>query len=79
LLRLAANHPPRGRRIETCLELSTALDAGCGIGFFAKILQEAGLNVRAFDGRMENVEQARARFRKFPSRRRTLRTRRFAN
>jgi len=48
--------------LKPALELSTALDAGCGIGFFAKILQEAGLNVRAFDGRMENVEQARARF-----------------
>ena len=48
--------------LKPALELSTALDAGCGIGFFAKILQEAGLNIRAFDGRMENVEQARARF-----------------
>jgi len=42
--------------------LSTALDAGCGLGFFAEILREAGLSVRAFDGRTENVEEARKRF-----------------
>lgn len=42
--------------------LSTALDAGCGLGFFAEILREAGLGVRAFDGRSENVEEARKRF-----------------
>src|SRR5208283_130579 len=42
--------------------LSTALDAGCGLGFFAEILREAGLDVRAFDGRSENVEEAGKRF-----------------
>ena len=44
------------------LSLATALDAGCGVGFFSKILQDAGLNVHAFDGRIENVEEARSRF-----------------
>ncbi len=48
--------------LKPAMELSTALDAGCGVGFFAKILQDAGLNVRGFDGRMENVEQACNRF-----------------
>jgi len=44
------------------LHLSTALDAGCGVGFFANILREASLSVTAFDGRIENVEEARRRF-----------------
>ena len=44
------------------LGLKTALDAGCGVGFFARILEECGLAVRAFDGRKENVEEARRRY-----------------
>jgi FkbM family methyltransferase len=48
--------------LKPVLQLSTALDAGCGVGFFARILQEAGLNVHAFDGRLENVEEACRRF-----------------
>jgi FkbM family methyltransferase len=59
----------RGRTIRSMagklgppLGLSTALDAGCGLGFFAQVLQECGLNVRAFDGREENVEEARRRY-----------------
>jgi tRNA (mo5U34)-methyltransferase len=44
------------------LNLSTALDAGCGIGFFSEILRECGLQVSAFDGRIQNVEEARRRF-----------------
>src|SRR5712672_1481485 len=42
--------------------MSSALDAGCGIGFFASVLRESGLNVRAFDGRQKNVEEARTRY-----------------
>jgi len=48
--------------LKAVLGLETALDAGCGVGFFAQILQECGLRVRAFDGRMENVAEARKRF-----------------
>jgi FkbM family methyltransferase len=48
--------------LKGALGLTTALDAGCGIGFFAKILQECGLDVGAFDGRHENVEEARRRY-----------------
>jgi len=44
------------------LNLSTALDAGCGLGFFAKILHDAGLTVQGFDGRIENVTEASSRF-----------------
>jgi FkbM family methyltransferase len=48
--------------LKQALNLSSALDAGCGVGFFAKILQDASLTVHAFDGRSENVAQARTRF-----------------
>jgi FkbM family methyltransferase len=44
------------------LGLATALDAGCGLGFFAQILHESGLAVRAFDGREENIQEGRRRF-----------------
>jgi FkbM family methyltransferase len=48
--------------LKSALGLATALDAGCGVGFFAQILRECGLSVRGFDGRMENVLEARKRF-----------------
>ncbi len=48
------------------LGLATALDAGCGVGFFAQILQECGLSVGAFDARIENVLEARKRFPEIP-------------
>jgi FkbM family methyltransferase len=38
------------------------MDAGCGVGFFSQILLDCGLGVRGFDGRRENVEEARKRF-----------------
>lgn len=44
------------------LGLETGVDAGCGVGFFAEILRECGLRVTGFDGRPENVEEARKRF-----------------
>lgn len=44
------------------LGLSTGLDAGCGLGFFSEILRECGLTVRAFDGREENIREARRRY-----------------
>ncbi|HLK06209.1 MAG TPA: FkbM family methyltransferase [Candidatus Acidoferrum sp.] len=46
----------------TKLKFATALDAGCGLGFFAEILRSAGLAVTAFDGRLSNVEEARRRY-----------------
>jgi FkbM family methyltransferase len=48
--------------LKPLLHLATALDAGCGVGFFAKILHDADLHVSAFDGRLENVAEARRRF-----------------
>src|SRR5229473_747156 len=52
--------------LKAALGLATALDAGCGVGFFAQILQECGLSVGAFDGRTENILEARKRFPEIP-------------
>jgi len=48
--------------LRQALGLRSALDAGCGVGFFSQILQECGLDVSGFDGRTENVAEARRRF-----------------
>src|ERR1700760_1449766 len=50
------------RALRPALGLRTAVDAGCGVGFFAQTLNELGLEVRGFDGRFENVVEARKRF-----------------
>src|SRR6202048_3475496 len=52
--------------LKRALGVATALDAGCGVGFFAQILQECGLSAGAFDGRMENIVEARKRFPEIP-------------
>ena len=44
------------------LKLQTVLDAGCGVGFFSALLAELGFQVTAFDGRAENVAEARRRY-----------------
>lgn len=43
-------------------ELRTALDAGCGIGFFSHYLAGLALQVTAFDARVENIAEAKQRF-----------------
>src|SRR5712664_977237 len=48
------------------LGLECAVDVGCGVGFFSQILQECGLNVGGFDGRAENIAEARKRFPTIP-------------
>jgi FkbM family methyltransferase len=48
--------------LKGALGLSTAIDVGCGLGFFSQILQECGLSVRAIDGRLANIEEARLRY-----------------
>ena len=54
------------RKLIPALQLSTALDAGCGVGLFSQMLQECGLQARGFDGRSQNVAEARARFPEIP-------------
>lgn len=41
--------------------LKSALDAGCGFGFFSGYLRDAGLEVSAFDGRGGNIVEAQKR------------------
>ena len=53
-------------KLKPALELSNALDAGCGVGFFSELLAECGLNVCGFDGRAENVAEACRRFPRIP-------------
>src|SRR5712664_3632408 len=53
-------------RLKRAVELSNAVDAGCGVGFFSQTLSECGLNVCGFDGRAENVAEARRRFPHIP-------------
>ena len=43
------------------LRMNTALDLGCGVGYFSAMLRNAGLQVTAVDGRTENIEEARNR------------------
>jgi FkbM family methyltransferase len=50
------------QRLKPALALNTALDTGAGIGFFVSILEKAGLQTHAFEGRSENVEEARKRY-----------------
>ncbi|MHB8503924.1 MAG: FkbM family methyltransferase [Candidatus Acidiferrales bacterium] len=53
-------------KLKPVLRLKSALDAGCGVGFFSKTLEECGLNVCGFDGRKENIAEARKRFPSLP-------------
>ena len=53
-------------RLKPALDLSRAVDTGCGVGFFSQTLTECGLNVCGFDGRGENVTEARRRFPHIP-------------
>ena len=53
-------------RLKPALGLSNAVDAGCGVGFFSRTLLECGLNACGFDGRAENVAEARRRFPQVP-------------
>jgi FkbM family methyltransferase len=50
------------KALKLALGLRNAVDAGCGVGFFAQTLTEMGLETRGFDGRFENVVEARKRF-----------------
>jgi SAM-dependent methyltransferase len=43
------------------LGLRTAIDVGCGTGFFSEFLRDSEFRVTALDGRKENVEEAQRR------------------
>jgi SAM-dependent methyltransferase len=43
------------------MNLKTAVDVGCGAGYFSGLLQSLGLQVTAADGRKENAEEAARR------------------
>ena len=43
------------------LSLNTAIDVGCGVGYFSGLLNSLGFEVLAVDGRRQNVEEASRR------------------
>ena len=43
------------------LGLQTAIDVGCGLGYFSQFLKSLGLDVTAIDGRQHNVDEAQRR------------------
>jgi len=43
------------------LRLRTAIDVGCGLGYFSALLKSLGFEVSAVDGRQQNVEEASRR------------------
>jgi tRNA (mo5U34)-methyltransferase len=44
------------------LSLQTAVDVGCGLGYFSGLLKSLNLDVTGVDGRRQNVEEAERRF-----------------
>lgn len=44
------------------LKIESAADVGCGVGYFSGFLHELGFEVTGFEGRLENVEEARRRY-----------------
>lgn len=44
------------------VKLQSAVDVGCGVGYFSKFLSDRGLDVIAIDGRDENAKEGRRRY-----------------
>jgi SAM-dependent methyltransferase len=58
----------RGQRVRELLadlssngEFRTAVDVGCGFGYFSGLLQSVGMDVLGVDGRVENATEAQRR------------------
>ena len=49
------------KALRTDVDLETALDAGCGVGWFSGWLSRLGLRTTGLDARAENIEEARRR------------------
>ncbi len=47
--------------LKTPLNLQTAVDVGCGLGYFSALLSSHDLDVVGVDGRLQNVEEAQRR------------------
>jgi SAM-dependent methyltransferase len=47
--------------IGSSVSLQSAIDVGCGVGYFSKFLHERGLQVLAVDGREENAKEGQRR------------------
>jgi SAM-dependent methyltransferase len=47
--------------IKSALQLGTAIDVGCGLGYFSGLLHSSGLSVVAADGRQQNIDEASRR------------------
>lgn len=50
------------RQIAPVLRLESAVDVGCGLGHFSRLLSQTGLRVVGVEGRPENTEEARRRY-----------------
>jgi SAM-dependent methyltransferase len=48
-------------QVKAPLGLQTAVDVGCGLGYFSGLLQSLGFQVTGVDGRSDNVEEASRR------------------
>lgn len=48
--------------LKVLVNLQTAVDVGCGLGYFSGLLQSLGFDVTAVDGRQENAAEAARRF-----------------
>jgi len=48
--------------LQANLNLATALDAGCGVGFFSNYLASLGFSVTGFDVREEGIVEAKSRY-----------------
>ncbi len=44
------------------IDIASALDVGCGVGYFSKFLSDMRLEVTAIDGREENIAEAKRRY-----------------